>query len=137
MSKLLCNISRFFFCLSSRRTEPEHHTDSYPGFLFILYPFPRSFSIFFVYFWSQRLRFHRNSYHTSRSCSCITKDDYLISKVKIVFLMYTTNELLHPSAMIFFCHFNVQSLALVRVSCISAPQTFVFTALNNLVPPSQ
>lgn len=69
-----------------------------------------------------------------RSCPWGTKDHYFISKVRIVFLMCTTNELVHPSAMNFVCHSNVQSLSLVRVFCSSAPQTFVFTALNNLVP---
>lgn len=32
-------------------------------------------------------------------------------------LMCITNELMHPSAVNFVCHFDVQSLSLVRFSC--------------------
>lgn len=91
-------------------------------------------SIFYAYFWSLTPYFHKNTYHTSKILPLGTRDHYFISKVTIVFLTCTTNKLVHPSATSFVCHPNVQSLSLVEVLCNSAPQTFVFTALNNLVP---
>lgn len=101
---------------------------------FILCPFPNNFSIFLPTSDHWDHIFIAIHIILLRSCPWGTRDHYFNNKVRIVFLMCTTNELVHPSAMNFVCHSNVQPLSLVRVFCSSAPQPFVFTALNNLVP---